>query len=335
MLDTTALLAELNATTSPEATQARYEKVLGKNGLLTLAFRDLKALSDDEKKTQGQLLSDAKTTLTPAYEALVRSYQAAAINQKLLSDPVDISIESAAASQGYLSLLTQTRRKMEDICQSLGFQIEYGDDVVTKYENFEAVNIPLSHPATEMHDTFYLNHTDPQGQNYVFRTHTSAMQNRLLKTYGAPLRVVIPGRVYRYENMDATHDTVFYQLEGVIIDKHIGIAHFKALIEEFLSALFGDKIETRLRPSYFPFVEPGFEIDAKTASGLGGKSGRVEIMGAGMIHPKVLSEGGLNPDEYSGFAFGIGVNRVVGLLNNIHDIRLLTNGDVRFAQSFK
>jgi phenylalanyl-tRNA synthetase alpha chain len=182
--------------------------------------------------------------------------------------------------------------------------VDYGNEVVTKFENFEAVNIPLTHPATEMHDTIYLEDKDPKGENLILRTHTSSYQNYLIKTYGLPLKAVTPGKVYRYENMDAHHDVMFYQLEGMVIDKNISVAHFKHMMSNLLEAILKTKVETRMRPGYFPFVEPGFEIDVRyevynKETGKKELSKWMEILGAGMIHPNVLKAAGVDPKEWS------------------------------------
>lgn len=221
----------------------------------------------------------------------------------------------------------------------MGFIVESGTEVVTKFENFESVNIPLTHPATEMQDTIYLNDEDAHGEKLILRTQTSALQNYIIKKYGVPLKSVMPGKVYRYENMDATHDTMFYQLEGMVIDKGLSIAHFKGLMTELLEAILKTKVETRMRPGYFPFVEPGFEIDVRyeflnKTTGKMETSKRMEILGAGMIHPHVLELAGVDPKEYSGFAFGIGISRLAAVRYGIKDIRYFTNGDLRFARSF-
>lgn len=212
--------------------------------------------------------------------------------------------------------------------------------MVTKYENFISLNIPLTHPATEMHDTFFLEDRDESGENYVLRTHTTAMDNDLIKEFGVPCKIVIPSKVYRYEATDASHDTTFYQLEGIVIDRNMSIAHFKDFIQRLLSAILETEITVRMRPGYFPFVEPGFEIDASCpichgdGCSLCKKTGWIEIMGAGMLHPEVLKQAGIDPKEYSGFAFGMGINRLVAVKYRIKDIRLFTNGDLRFSRSF-
>lgn len=239
-------------------------------------------LDPEAKKERGAGLSELKTKLTEAYEAKQQQFKMAHINQQLEKDIVDISLD-VADEQGTYSLLAEVRRDAEEICKGMGFVIEYGTEMVTKFENFESVNIPLTHPATEMHDTIYLTEKDLNGENLILRTQTSAMQNHLIQKYGLPLKAVVPGKVYRYENMDASHDTMFYQLEGIVVDKDISIAHFKEMMTKFLAALLHKNVETRMRPGYFPFVEPGFEIDVRydiydKETGKMEKSKRMEIL---------------------------------------------------------
>ncbi len=201
-----------------------------------------------------------------------------------------------------------------------------------------SLNIPLTHPATEMHDTLYMDQTDPDGAQLLLRTHTTALQNSLIKKYGLPLKVVMPGKVYRNENTDATHDTTFYQLDGIVIDKNITIGHMMQTMKTIIGALVNKEVEVRTRPAYFPFVEPGIEMDARypitDADGNTTRSKWMEIVGAGMIHPEVLKQAGIDPTEYNGFAFGFGINRLVAVRHSIKDIRYFTNGDLRFVKSF-
>jgi len=297
-------------------------------------------LSPEERKTKGQLLSDLKNALETAYTDKEQSFSLGEINAMLEKELIDISLPGTPLEQGYYNLLTRTRREMEEIAQSMGFIVELGTEVVTKFENFESVNIPISHPATEMHDTIYINKTDPRGENYVLRTHTSSAQNYIIRKHGVPIKAVLPGRCYRFDEMDATHDTMFYQIEGVYIDKGISIANFKNVITEFLSATLKKQVEIRMRPAFFPFTEPSFEIDARyeyinPKTGEKEMSKRIELLGAGMIHPNVLIQAGVDPAEgRTGFAFGIGINRVTAMRYGIKDIRLFTNGDLRFMKSF-
>lgn len=338
MLELAHALWELEKVVEAAQLENFFQIYLWKKGLLNEEFKVMLSLSPEEKKERGGKLSEIKTKLMAAYEAKEQSFKMEEINQQLQKDLVDISLDSSVDEWSY-SLLAEIRRDAEEICKSMGFVMEYGTDVVTKFENFESVNIPLTHPATEMHDTIYLNDKDASGENLILRTHTSSMQNYLIQKYWLPLKAVVPGRTYRFENMDASHDTMFYQMEGIIIDKNISIAHFKEMITKFLSALLHKDVETRMRPGYFPFVEPGFEIDVRydvynKETGKMEKSKRMEILGAGMIHPNVLKEAGVDSTERSGFAFWIGISRLAAVRYGIKDIRYFTNGDLRFAKSF-
>ncbi len=339
MLELKHALWELEKVADVVQLENFFQIYLGKKGLLNEEFKAMLALDPDAKKERGALLSDFKTQLTEAYEAKEQWFKIAQINAQLDKDIVDVSL-NIDYQQGSYSLLANIRRDAEEICKSMGFVMEYGTEVVTKFENFESVNIPLTHPATEMHDTIYLEDKDDSGEHLILRTQTSAMQNYLIKKYGLPLKAVVPGKVYRYENMDASHDTMFYQMEGIVIDKGLSIAHFKDLMTKFLSALLHKNVEARMRPGYFPFVEPGFEIDVRydvynRDTGKMEKSKRMEILWAGMIHPNVLKLAWVDASEWrSGFAFGIGISRLAAVRYGIKDIRYFTNGDLRFAKSF-
>ena len=315
-----------------------FQIYLGKKWLLNEEFKVMVGLDPEEKKERWAKLSEIKTKLTEAYEAKEQTFKMAQINEQLEKDVVDISLDIAHENWSY-SLLAEIRRDAEEICKWMWFVMEYGTDVVTKFENFESVNIPLTHPATEMHDTIYLNDKDANGENLILRTHTSSMQNYLIKKYGLPLKAVVPGRTYRFENMDASHDTMFYQMEWIVIDKDISIAHFKEMITKLLSALLHKNVETRMRPWYFPFVEPGFEIDVRyevynKETWKKELSNWMEILGAGMIHPNVLKEAGVDSTQRSWFAFGVWISRLAAVRYGIKDIRYFTNGDLRFAKSF-
>lgn len=338
-MDITVLLKELETHTTLEQLEEFFQKYLGKKSTLADQFKQLKTLSPEEKKTVGWKLSETKQILTEAFQAKQALLNKEKINQELEKDIVDISLPWTPSDEGHFSLLAETRREMEELCRNMGFIVEYGTEVVSKFENFESVNIPLSHPATEMHDTIYLEEKDSSGENLILRTHTSSLQNYLIQKYGTPLKVVVPGRCYRFDDMDATHDVMFYQIEGLYIDKNISIAHFKGMMDKLISSILKWKVETRMRPAYFPFVEPGFEIDARyeikdPKTGEKTMSNWIELLGAGMVHPNVLKTAGLNPDEWNGFAFGLGISRLVAIRNGIKDIRYFTNGDLRFAKSF-
>jgi phenylalanyl-tRNA synthetase alpha chain len=263
MLDKNQLLNELQTVSTKETLDQWYQTYLGKKGSITLAFKTMSDLSPEERKKKGQGLSDLKNSLEQAYLEREQQFSLQEINVLLEKELVDISLPGKRLEQGYYNLLVKTRREMEDIAQSMGFVVELGTEVVSKFENFEAVNIPITHPATEMHDTIYLEKKDQRGENYVLRTHTSSAQNYIIRKHGVPIKAVLPGRCYRFDEMDTTHDTMFYQIEGVYIDKNISIANFKNVIETFLSAVLKKQVEIRMRPGFFPFVEPGFEIDAR------------------------------------------------------------------------
>lgn len=336
----TQLIDQLQTASTLTELEVAYEASLGKKWRLAGQYITLKDLSPEKKKSLWSELASAKIQLTNLYESKLKTIKSATINEQLNNDIVDISTPALSQEKWSYSLLTSTRRKVEEICQNMGFTIEYGHDMVTKFENFISLNIPLTHPATEMHDTFFLTDRDDTGENYVLRTHTTSMDNDLIRQYGVPCKIAIPSKVYRYEATDASHDTTFYQFEGMYIDKGVSIAHFKDFIQKILSAIFEQEITVRMRPWYFPFVEPGFEIDASCpicngdGCSLCKKTWWIEIMGAGMLHPEVLKQAGIDPKEYSGYAFGMGINRLVAVKYRIKDIRLFTNGDLRFSKSF-
>lgn len=339
MLDLQEALKKLYSIENQDQLEEFNQEYLSKKWLLNQEFWKLKDLPVEEKKEFGWKLSNIKNVLNTEYKQKENQLLRIQINKNLEEDLVDISIPGNSKEAWNLSLLAQTRRELEDICRSMWFIVEYGNEVVTKYENFESVNIPLTHPATEMHDTIYIDQEDSEKQNFVFRTHTSAMQNFLIKKHWTPLKIVVPGRCYRFDEMDATHDTMFYQIEWLYIDENVSIAHFKNVITNLLSAIIKADVEIRMRPAYFPFVEPGFEIDVRydiidQKTWEKTKSKRMELLWAGMVHPNVIKEAGLDPEKYSWFAFGIWLSRLTAVRHKIHDIRYFTNWDMRFAKSF-
>lgn len=341
MLELKHALWELEKVADVVQLENFFQIYLGKKGLLNEEFKVMLALSPEEKKERGATLSEIKTKLTEAYEAKQQFFKMEEINQQLQKDLVDISLD-VSSEQGSYSLLAKVRREIEEVYKSMWFIIDYGHEIVTKYENFESVNIPLSHPATEMHDTIYLNDKDPSGQNLILRTHNSAHQIEDIQKYGVPLKLWSPGRVYRNESMDAWHDVMFWYAEGIIIDKNLSIANFKDTMQKLLSWILWKNITIRMRPCYFPFVEPGFEIDASCPicngkwwnCSLCKSSWRIELLGAGMVHPQVITNAWLDPKERSGFARWVGVSRLAAVKYGIKDIRYFTNGDLRFAKSF-
>ncbi len=340
MIDIKAIKSELEMVSDLEQLDAFFQKYLGKKWSITEGFKQMGSASPEERKALGQKLTEAKDQVTEAYEAKEMELSREKINQLLNADLVDISLDTQPLDQGSYSVLAKVRREIEEVYKSLGFIIDYGHEIVTKYENFESVNIPLTHPATEMHDTIYLNDLDPKGLPLILRTHNSAHQVQDMMKYGVPLKLGSPGRVYRFESMDASHDVMFRYAEGIVIDKNLSIANFKDTMQKILSWILGKKTEIRMRPGYFPFVEPGFEIDAACpicdgkGCNLCKNVWRIELLGAGMVHPEVIKNAGLDPAEWSGFAWGIGVSRLAAIRYGIKDIRYFTNGDLRFSKSF-
>ncbi len=338
-MDLKAIQAAFAQVTSLEQLEELYDSYCGKQGELSQANKALASLSPEEKKVEWQRIQQIRQWVQEAYETKKAELQEVAYASAMQKDIVDFSLTFDPTDIGHMHLIQQERRRVEEIFASMGFAIHYGHDVVTKYENFYSVNIPATHPATEMHDTLFLHQQDENGDNLILRTHTSAMQNKLIKEHWVPLKIVIPGKVYRNENLDASHDNVFRQLEGMVIDKGVSIAHFKNIMTQFLTAIFERETTMRMRPAYFPFVEPWFEIDAscpicdQKGCSLCKQTGWIELLGAGMIHPEVLKQADVDTDVYSGFAFGIGITRLVAIKHYIKDVRYFTNGDLKFLQS--
>jgi len=309
-------------------------KYLSRKGEISNILRSLKDLSVEERKKIGPEANELRQELEQAFNKKnVEISQNT--NYKIQTTRLDITAPGIKISRGHLHPITLTLKKIEEIFSSMGFKILEGFDIETEYYNFDALNIPKNHPARDMWDTFWLrsNQTNPKSEirnpKLLLRTHTSPMQIRFMEKNNPPFRIVVPGRCFRYEATDASHSHTFYQLEGLVVDRHINIANFKAIIEQFLKKLFGEKIEIRIKPSFFPFVEPGFEVDMKDASGKW-----LEIMGAGMVHPNVFKFAGYVPDEWQGFAFGIGIDRIAMLKYKINDIRLLYENDLKFLNQF-
>lgn len=330
--DLQPILDELTACTTQEQLTQFHSDYLGKKWSINLLFKELKSLSPQEKKEMWWQIKQLFDTVQKAFFAQQDEIKKAYRDEQLQKEIIDVSTPWNPLPRGYGNLQNKLRRTVEEIFQGMWFHVEYGHHLVSIYENFESVNIPATHPATEMHDTLYVKHpTDDK--KLLLRTHTSAHQNELIKKHGPACKFVIPSKVYRNENMDATHDVAFWQVEWVVIDKGITIGHFKNMMEEILKGILEtDSVELRMRPAYFPFVEPWFEIDARVE--IGGKVKRLEILWAGMIHPTVLEQAWVNPTEYSWFAFWLWLTRMVAIRYGIGDIRLLTNGDLRFLHSF-
>lgn len=310
-----------------------------KDGKLNNILKGLKDLTPEEKKTVGQLANDVKNQLISLIDTKRKALSVEKILAEVAQDKIDLSLPVSHGERGSIHPSAQVQYELEDIFTALGFIVLDGPELESDYYNFEALNIPEFHPARDMQDTFYIK-TKISEAKQVLRTHTSPMQVRAMQKYGAPLRAIVPGRAFRYEAIDASHENTFYQLEGVMIDENISITNLIAVMKTLLKGIFKKDVKVRLRPGFFPFVEPGFELDIQCLI-CGGRGcpickqgGWVEILPCGMIHPNVLRAGNIDPEKYSGFAFGLGLTRLVMMRYGIDDIRLLNSGDLRFLKQF-
>lgn len=307
---------------------------LGKKGSLTGLLKTLGKLDAAERPKAGAAINKAKVQVQDAINAHKENLEAAAAQAQLLKETIDITLPGRRQSTGGLHPVTRTIERIEEIFSSAGFDTEQGPEIEDEYHNFEALNIPDHHPARAMHDTFYFD------AGRLLRTHTSTVQVRVMEKGEAPFRIICPGRVYRCDS-DLTHTPMFHQVEGLLIDENASFADLKGLIEEFLRVFFETSdLAVRFRPSYFPFTEPSAEVDVQCVSCKGdgcrvcGQSGWLEILGCGMVHPKVLEHSNIDPEKYTGFAFGMGVDRLAMLRYQIKDLRLLFENDLRFLQQF-
>ncbi len=315
---------------------------LGKKGRLTAILKSLKDLTIADRKTVGNTANALKREIEEKLNAKKKEFQTAGLASPVTKDWLDISAPGKKISKGHLHPLTRIIKEMTSIFESMGFEIIDGPEIETEYYNFDALNIPKNHPARDLWDTFWVKNAEAKmlKSNFLLRTHTSPNQIRYMEAHQPPFRIVVPGRCFRYEATDATHEIQFYQLEGLMIGEGINLSHLKGVLEMFLRRLFKDKnLEIRFRPSYFPFVEPGVEVDIKLGRGNNssrsfGKAGWLEIAGAGMVHPQVLKNVKLNPQIWQGFAFGMGIDRIAMLKYKIDDIRLFYAGDLRFIKQF-
>ena len=309
-------------------------KYLGKKGELTSILRGMKDLSNEERPVIGKLANEVRAKIENVLEEVLSSIKNKEKNEKLNSEIIDISMPGKRENIGKKHPLELTLDHMKEIFISMGFTVEEGPEVEKDYYNFEALNIPKNHPARSEQDTFYIN------DNIVLRTQTSPVQVRVMEKQAPPIKMISPGKVFRSDAVDATHSPIFYQMEGLVIDKNITFADLKGTLELFAQKMFGDKVKTKFRPHHFPFTEPSAEMDATcfVCNGEGCKvckgEGWIELLGCGMVHPEVLKNCGIDPEEYSGFAFGFGVDRMVMLKYGIDDIRLLYESDMRFLNQF-
>lgn len=302
---------------------------LGKKGAVTELMPMLREIPNEQKREMGQAINNLKNEVESAISTKKVELEQAEIEKKINNaERIDITLP-VETGVGSLHPRTIIQKQIEDVFISMGFSIENGNEIETEYNNFDAVNVPKNHPARDMQDTFWLNN----GQ--LLKTHTSASQNRILRKYGAPLRVLFPGRCFRNEALDNSHENTFFQIEGMVVDENISVSNLVYFMKKMLSEIFGKEVEVRLRPGFFPFTEPSFELDAACPF-CGGKgcstckgSGWIELCPCGLIHPNVLREGGVDPEKYSGLAFGLGFDRLVMIKAGFKDIRILNSGNLK------
>ena len=344
-LKTEALLA-IKAVKDKLQLEEIENKLLGrKSGELTNLMKNLKDLGDDVRKSVGQLANEVKTKIETEIEIKKKELDRGHWEEVLEKERLDITAPALPKQkQGHFHPVTQVQKDLEDLFSSMGFIVLDGPEVESDYYNFTALNIPENHPARDSQDTFYIRSNPASAKasagKWLMRTHTSPMQVRAMQKYGAPLRVIVPGKCFRNEATDVRHEHTFYQMEGLVVDKNINFSHLKGVLEAVAKHLYGADTKVRLRPKFYPFVEPGVngEVTCFTCQGKGCRlckhTGWLEIFGAGMVHPNVIKEGGLDPALYQGFAFGFGLTRLVMLKYGIEDVRLLENGNMKFLEQF-
>ena len=296
-------------------------RYLGKKGLLTTLLKTLGTLPPEERPAAGQVINEAKEALQFALAARKEQLEGQHEQRAIEAERVDVTLPGRGETVGGLHPVTRTLRRMETIFAQAGFEVHTGPEVEDEFHNFEALNIPEHHPARAMHDTFYF------GDGRLLRTHTSPVQIRSMRRQGAPIRLIAPGRVYRCD-YDQTHSPMFHQVEGLVVDRGVSFAHLKAVLHDFLERFFERKVRVRFRPSYFPFTEPSAEVDVAWGDGW------LEVLGCGMVHPRVLEFGGIDPEEFTGYAFGMGVERLAMLRYGVDDLRLFFENDLRFLRQF-
>jgi len=327
-------LARILAAGDLEALEAIRIDALGRKGSLAQISKDFGKLTPEERAAAGKALNAAKQAVEGALEARKQAFAAGALNQRLCAEWIDLTLPAPGPRPGSLHPVTQIQNEIEDLFASLGFAVLDGPEVETEYHNFDALNIPPEHPARDMQDTFWL------ADGNLLRTHTSPVQVRGMEKLGPPLRMIAPGRAFRNEEVDASHEHTFYQVEGMMVDRDVSVAHLIYFMKTLLSSVFRRDVTVRLRPGYFPFVEPGFELDIQCLI-CGGpgcpvckQSGWVELLPCGLVQPNVLRMSGIDPDHWGGFAFGLGLTRLAMMRYAIDDIRWLQSGDLRFLSQF-
>lgn len=335
--DVQAALPKIEARAAFEQYKAT---ISGPNGRLTAALKGMKDVPKEERPAMGKLINEAKTAVEAAYSEVLERLEQAELAARL-GPSIDPSLPAPGAATGSLHPLTQTRRRLTAIFRKIGFTVAEGPEAETEWYCFDALNTPEDHPARDAQDTLFFpaqtkfgNVSQHDQERYILRTHTSSVQIRTLLKEQPPLRVIAPGRVFRRDTVDATHSANFHQIEGLYVDRDVTLVDLKATLDYLVQEIFGDRVETRLRPSFFPFTEPSFEMDIRSPD-LGKLSNRwIEIMGCGLVDPEVFRAVELDPEQWTGFAFGIGMERIAMILHGIDDIRHFYANDLRFLQQF-
>ena len=327
-------LAQINSSGTLEKLNEIRVNILGKKGELTSVLKSLKDVAPEDRPAVGQLVNDARAAIEDVLDAKKKEYEAKLREAKLKAETIDVTLPAKKPMLGHRHPNTIALEEVERIFVGMGYEVIEGPEVEYDYYNFEALNIPANHPAKDEQDTFYIN------SNIVLRTQTSSVQVHEMETGKLPIRMIAPGRVYRSDEVDATHSPSFHQIEGLVIDKNVTFADLKGTLAEFVKELFGPETKVKFRPHHFPFTEPSAEMDVSCfkCGGSGCRfckgSGWIEILGCGMVHPNVLKMSGIDPEEYTGFAFGVGLERIALLKYEIDDMRLLYENDTRFLKQF-
>jgi phenylalanyl-tRNA synthetase alpha chain len=327
-------LSRIEAARTQEELESVRVDLLGRKGLLAHISKEMGKIPPDQRAAAGKRLNAIKQAAERAFESRQEEFDEAALQGRLDAEWLDLTLPALGPEPGSLHPISQIQQEIEDLFVSLGFAVLDGPEVETEWHNFDALNIPPDHPARDMQDTFWLQN------GHLLRTHTSPVQVRGMERLKPPLRMIAPGRVFRNESTDPSHEHTFYQLEGMMVDREVSVAHLLYFMKTLLKGVFGRDVEVRLRPGFFPFVEPGFELDMRCLI-CGGpgcpvckQSGWVEMLPCGLVNPNVLRFGGLDPEEWNGFAFGLGLTRLVMMRYGIDDIRYLQSGDLRFLRQF-
>ncbi|MZQ97986.1 MAG: phenylalanine--tRNA ligase subunit alpha [Acidaminobacter sp.] len=330
----TQALSEINGAADLTAIEALRVKYLGKKGEVTTLLRSMGAVAPEDRPEMGRIINEAREAIEAALESAKEVKSASALNDRLIQEQIDVTLPGVAKKRGHLHPLTVVMNEIQDIFIGMGFKVAEGPEVDTVYNNFDALNSPADHPSRSLSDTFYIT------EEILLRTQTSPVQVRTMKASRPPIKVISPGRCFRFDELDATHSPMFHQVEGLVVDENITMADLKGTLDVFAKRMFGEQTKTKFRPHYFPFTEPSAEVDV-TCFKCGGKgcrvckgSGWIEILGCGMVHPNVLEECGIDSEKYKGFAFGMGLDRVTMLRLEIDDIRLMFENDMRFIEQF-